>query len=81
MQAIQFDEKAQKATTINSMKCIGCGLCVSTCKPGSINLKKKEKEFIPPKDMDELYDVIMQNKKGMGGKMVKMAKGMMGLKL
>ena len=81
MQAIQFDEKTQKATAINSMKCIGCGLCISTCKTGSINLKKKEKESIPPKDMDELYDVIMQNKKGMGGKMVKMAKGMMGLKI
>lgn len=81
MQAIQFDEKSQKAESINIQRCIGCGLCASSCKTGSINLKKKEKEFIPPKDMDELYEVIMQNKKGMGGKIVKMAKGMIGLKV
>ena len=81
MQAIQFNEKAKKATSINDKRCIGCGICVSACKTGSISLRKKELEFIPPKDADELYDVIMQNKKGMGSKIVKMAKGMMGLKV
>jgi len=80
MQAIQCDETTGKPSAVDSNRCIGCGLCVSTCKNGSITLKKKETEFIPPKDIDDLYEVIMQNKKGLGGKLLKLAKGMIGLK-
>jgi NAD-dependent dihydropyrimidine dehydrogenase PreA subunit len=81
MEAIQFNEKAQKAIGINDKRCIGCGLCVSTCKTGSIKLKKKDTEFVPPEDFDELYEVIMQNKKGMGGKIAKMGKAILGVKV
>jgi Fe-S-cluster-containing hydrogenase component 2 len=81
MEAIQFNEKAQKAIGINDKRCIGCGLCISTCKTGSIKLKKKDTEFVPPEDFDELYEVIMQNKKGMGGKIAKMGKAILGVKV
>ena len=56
------DEK--KAVAITTDRCIGCGVCVSSCKSGALRLKKKDKQTIPPKDMDTLYDIIMENKKG-----------------
>ncbi len=57
------DGKKLKATAIDLDRCIGCGVCVASCKPGALSLKKKEEEFVPPADMDEMYDVIIQHKK------------------
>jgi electron transport complex protein RnfB len=81
MEAVLFDEKAKKAMGINDRRCIGCGLCVPTCKAGSISLVKKDDEFIPPRDLDEFNDYLMQNKKGMGGKLARMAKAIIGMKV
>lgn len=80
MDAIEFDEAAKKAVAIKPSRCIGCGLCVPSCKSGSIKLEKKASGFIPPKDHDALYDTIMENKKSLGGKMVKMTKAIMGMR-
>jgi Na+-translocating ferredoxin:NAD+ oxidoreductase subunit B len=81
MEAILFDEEAQKATGINDRRCIGCGLCVPTCKAGSISLVKKDDEFIPPRDLDAFNDHLMQNKKGLGGKLARMARAIVGMKV
>jgi NAD-dependent dihydropyrimidine dehydrogenase PreA subunit len=76
MQAIQFDDK--KAVFIDERKCIGCGVCVPTCKPKSLSLVRKEKEFVPPKDMEELYSIINQNKRSTMGKYTMMLKALLG---
>jgi Na+-translocating ferredoxin:NAD+ oxidoreductase subunit B len=55
--------------TVNSNRCIGCGNCVSTCPSEAIRLMKKEKEVAPPSSAEELYDIIMANKKGAFAKM------------
>jgi Na+-translocating ferredoxin:NAD+ oxidoreductase subunit B len=83
MEAILFKEMEKKktATAIDIKRCIGCGLCVASCKTGSITLRKKEIEFIPPKDHDALYETIMSNKKSTVGKLGMMAKAMMGMKV
>ena len=44
-------------------RCIGCGLCVSTCAAQAIQLLKKPKELVPPKDMEALFETIMAHKK------------------
>jgi Na+-translocating ferredoxin:NAD+ oxidoreductase subunit B len=54
---------------INLSRCIGCGLCVSTCPGGALRLRRKERETIPPKNEDELYETIMANKKGALGQL------------
>jgi electron transport complex protein RnfB len=51
-------------SAVNFDRCIGCGLCVSTCPTGAMQLQKKEKEIIPPKDPGELYQTIMAHKLG-----------------
>ena len=49
-------------STVNLDRCIGCGLCVETCSADAIQLQKKEKEIVPPRDADELYQSIMVKK-------------------
>ncbi len=66
MQAILYN--GTQAVAIDERKCIGCGLCVSTCQSNSLSLARKEKDFVPPKDLEELYRVIDQHKKSTLGK-------------
>jgi ferredoxin len=47
---------------INRKKCIGCGNCVPICPEGAISLIPKEEKYIPPKDLDELFDKIKAKK-------------------
>ncbi|OGO14662.1 MAG: hypothetical protein A2Z02_04620 [Chloroflexi bacterium RBG_16_48_7] len=46
MHAITAEEN--EATVINREKCIGCGLCASTCPTGSITMVKKSAAESPP---------------------------------
>jgi len=80
MEAIKFDKKAKKAVAVDSKRCIGCGLCVPNCNTGSIKLRLNN-NFVPPIDHDALYETIMQNKKSTLGKMTKMTKAMVGMKM
>lgn len=65
--AIRLDE-VLGISTINLDRCIGCGNCVVACPSQAMSLLKKAKEAIPPGDSEELYDIIMANKKGRLGK-------------
>jgi ferredoxin len=69
--AVTVDEHVA-ASYVNLNRCIGCGNCVVTCPTGAMSLLKKEKEVLPPQDLEGLYDVIMAKKKGTLGK-VKLA--------
>jgi ferredoxin len=40
-------------------RCIGCGICVPTCKTGAISLQKKPTETRPPETRDELFNIFM----------------------
>lgn len=66
--AIKLDEHLH-SSIINLDRCIGCGNCVSTCPTEAVRLIKKEKEIVPPEDMENLYDIIKANKKGVFDKM------------
>lgn len=50
-------------------RCLGCGLCVTTCPTDAITLSKKPTEVRPPQTREDLYDIIMTNKKGGLGKL------------
>ena len=43
-------------------RCIGCGLCATTCTEDAITLIQKDKTVIPPKSNRELYQKILMKK-------------------
>ena len=56
-----------KIASVDQDRCIGGGLCITTCKASALQLKKKGKETVPPKDQDSLYKKIMMEKLGPWG--------------
>lgn len=71
--AVSAAAKKQPAE-VNLNRCIGCGLCVPTCPKKAMSLLKKPAEVVPPKTREDLYDIIMANKKGKVGKLKLMGK-------
>lgn len=71
--AVSASAKKQPAA-VDLNRCIGCGLCVPTCPKKAISLLKKPVEAVPPKTREDLYDIIMANKKGKLGKLKLMGK-------
>ncbi|MFH1934476.1 MAG: 4Fe-4S dicluster-binding protein [Pseudomonadota bacterium] len=67
--AVSVSEKKQYAV-VNLDRCLGCGVCVSNCPTESISLLKKPTEVIPPQTREELFDIIMDRKKGRFGKLM-----------
>jgi Pyruvate/2-oxoacid:ferredoxin oxidoreductase delta subunit len=67
--AVKVCEKEQVAV-VNRDRCIGCGICVSSCPTESISLLKNPVETIPPKNREELFDILMDRKKGKFGKWI-----------
>ena len=67
--AVKVNEKEQVAY-VDLDRCLGCGVCVVNCPNDSISLSKKASEQVPPQTREELFDVIMENKKGKLGKLL-----------
>lgn len=53
--------------SVNLDRCIGCGVCVSTCKSGAYELKAKDTKHVPLKDSDAMYKKILVERIGIGG--------------
>lgn len=71
--AIKVPPDTQLAV-VNLNRCIGCGVCVSVCPKKAVSLQKKLIETRPPKTREELYDIIMANRKGTLGRWAVMGK-------
>ena len=65
--AVAVSEQEQYAV-VNLDRCLGCGVCIADCPTEAIALLKKTTEVIPPQTREELYDIIMDKKKGKFGK-------------
>jgi ferredoxin len=53
----------QGVSVVDLNRCLGCGLCVSSCPTEAIELRKKEKEVVPPPTGEDMMEVIMTNKR------------------
>ena len=65
--AVNVSEK-EVCAVVNPDRCLGCGVCISNCPTEALSLLKKTTEVIPPQTREELYDIIMDKKKGRFGK-------------
>ncbi len=61
--------ESEKKIRLDLDRCIGCGQCVPVCAKKALQLKKKPNEVIPPETREDLYDTLMEHKKGKIGKM------------
>jgi ferredoxin len=59
--ALHLDEE-KGFTLVDLNRCIGCGNCVPSCPGEAIQLKKRDKETIPPKTDEDMFEIIMTNK-------------------
>lgn len=66
--AVCLSTKSERAE-VNLNRCIGCGNCVPVCPQKAIALHKKAKQVSPPQDAEELYNIIVSNKKGTLGRL------------
>ena len=66
--AIAIDEQLGIAK-VDLNRCLGCGNCVSFCPSDAIRLIRKDDTVVPPRTLEDLYEIIMVNKMGWLGKM------------
>ena len=55
-------EVEENIAFVERKRCIGCGNCVAKCSSEAVILKKKEEQYIPPQTMDNLFDLILEEK-------------------
>jgi len=75
MEAITVENKS---AILDLDRCIGCGLCVTTCPTSALKLLKKAKETIPPTNAAMLYINILKEKYGKKKMIMKMFKLLLG---
>jgi Pyruvate/2-oxoacid:ferredoxin oxidoreductase delta subunit len=66
---------------VNLDRCIGCGLCIPVCSNKAVSLLKKDKEFLPPKDSNDMYKKITFEKAGLLGTLKFVGKAALGQKV
>jgi len=78
MEAITYVEGI---ASIDILRCIGCGLCVTTCSGAAIQLFEKAETKTPPKSQGDLYKKIMKERFGVMGTAKIVGKKILGLKI
>ncbi len=77
MQAIACDEGP---AAVKVERCIGCGLCVTTCPTGALRLVAKSDAHVPPKDTPRLYSRIYRERFGALGVAAAVGRRLIGAK-
>ncbi len=67
-------------TRVVEDRCIGCGLCVTTCPSGAMRLKEKAAPKTPPDDTKALYMKLLKERYGPIGVAGIVGRRLLGLK-
>jgi len=66
---------------VNLDRCIGCGNCVAICPANATQLKKKEKETVPPKNKEPYHMKVLSYKVGKWNMLKIRARMLLGLRV
>ncbi len=77
MEAVTSDATGTK---VDEARCIGCGLCVSTCPSGAMRLELREHLKAPPADTAALYAQIFRERYGPWGMAQMVGRKALGMK-
>jgi ferredoxin len=77
MDALAVDDTC----TVDRDRCIGCGLCISSCPTDALHMVERDDVTIPPKNTQALYRKILTERFGTWGTAKIMARAMLGLKI
>ncbi len=62
-------------------RCIGCGNCATICPSNAMELRKKQKTFVPPKDLEAMYKKMLFERIGILGMLKLLPKILLRLKI
>jgi Fe-S-cluster-containing hydrogenase component 2 len=77
MDAIVFDAGP---AFVKVERCIGCGLCITSCPSGALQLRTKPDPTIPPKDTGWLYARLFRERFGTLGLAAAVGRRLLGLR-
>jgi len=66
---------------VDRSRCIGCGLCVTTCPSDALHLEEKDAARVPPDDTRALYIRLLQERYGPLGTALMVARNLLGRKI
>jgi Fe-S-cluster-containing hydrogenase component 2 len=69
---VDGDDDGDGKVRVDRERCIGCGLCVTTCPSGALRLVENPRRKVPPDDTKALYMRLLQERYGPWG-MAKLA--------
>ncbi|MBI2219992.1 MAG: 4Fe-4S binding protein [Acidobacteria bacterium] len=78
MDAVSFETGA---AAVLEARCIGCGLCVTTCPSGAMTLVRRPGNRTPPADTPALYTAIFIERFGKFGAAVAAGRHLLGMKV
>jgi ferredoxin len=64
MDALLDDAGAAGKVRVDHGRCIGCGLCVTTCPSGALRLAENPRRKVPPDDTKALYLQLLRERYG-----------------
>ena len=66
---------------VDLTRCIGCGLCTTTCEPEAMQLQHKEQPVKPAENAVEMYMNMLRNRVGNAQMLIMLTKRLLRMRI